>query len=118
MGKKLARNAEKMRIETLQTARRERLAKAGMLLERWGQADRLPLESTPELAESDPLFIEDKMTLEVIHSLNASALEIAILHWAKGLSAVEIAEHHAIPRSDVRQTLGLVVEQVANKVLM
>lgn len=118
MGKKLARNAEKMRIEAMQIARRERTTKATILLERWGQVERMPFDSAPELAESDPDYIEDKMTQEVIHSLNAQTQTLASLHWSQGLSAVEIAEQQAVSRNEVRQTLGFIVEQVANKVLM
>lgn len=118
MGKKLNRNAAKLRMANLQEARRERIARAGLLLERWGQQDRQPLNVPVAESEQDSSYIEDQMTAEVINSLAGDTRDIARLHWASGLSAVEIAEQQTLPRAEVRQYLGFVVEQVANKVLM
>ncbi|MDT8310453.1 MAG: hypothetical protein RQ732_03305 [Methylophaga sp.] len=118
MGKKLNRNAAKLRMSNLQEARRERVARAGFLLERWGQQDRQPLIQPVAESEQDSNYIEDQMTAEVINSLTCDTRDIARQHWASGLSAVEIAEQQNMPRNLVRQHLGFVVEQVANKVLM
>jgi hypothetical protein len=52
VGKKLNRTAGKMRIETLQNQRKERIAKAGLLLERWGQQERVPVSGGAELSRS------------------------------------------------------------------
>ena len=54
MGKKLNRTAGKVRIEALQHQRKERISKAGLLLERWGQQDRMPVTGELELSEVDP----------------------------------------------------------------
>lgn len=118
MGKKLNRNAAKQRMTNLQAARQERISRAGLLLERWGQQDRQPLIQPVAESEQDSSFIEDQMTLEVINTLTNDTLDIARLHWASGLSAAEIAEQQALPRNAIRQHLGFVIEQVANKVLM
>ena len=117
MGKKLNRNAAKLRMTNLQEARRERIARAGLLLERWGQQDRQPLIQPIAESEQDSSYIEDQMTAEVINSLTTDNRDIARLHWAEGLSAAEIAEKQTLPRNEIRQHLGFVVEQVANKVL-
>lgn len=117
MGKKLNRTAGKMRIEALQNQRKERITKAGLLLERWGQQERVPVIGELELSDTDPEFIEDQMTAEVLSSLSAEQMRIASQHWVQGHSAVEIAELEDQPRSEIRQTLALVVEQVADKVL-
>ncbi len=117
MGKKLNRNAAKLRMSNLQQARRDRISRAGLLLERWGQQDRQPLLQPIAEADQDSSFIEDQMTAEVINSLTSDTRDIARLHWASGLSAAEIAEQHIMPRNAVRQSLGFIVEQVADKVL-
>lgn len=117
MGKKLNRTAGKTRIETLQNQRRERITKAGLLLERWGQQERVPVSDELELGELDLDFIEDQMTAEVLSSLTADQMHIARQHWSAGHSAAEIAEMEDQPRSEIRQILGFVVEQVADKVL-
>lgn len=117
VGKKLNRTAGKMRIETLQNQRKELIAKAGLLLERWGQQERVPDSGGTELSEVDPEFIEDQMTAEVLSSLTAEQMRIVTQHWSQGHSAVEIAEMENQPRSEIRQTLALVIEQVADKVL-
>ncbi|HCD04191.1 MULTISPECIES: hypothetical protein [unclassified Methylophaga] len=117
MGKKLNRTAGKMRIETLQNQRKERLTKAGLLLERWGQQERVPAPFELEISEVDPEFIEDKMTAEVLSSLTIDQMRIARQHWSEGHSAAEIAEFEEQPRNEIRQTLGFVIEQVADKVL-
>lgn len=118
MGKKLNRTAAKLRMTHQQAARRDRIARAGILLERWGQQDRQPLIQPVADSEQDKTYIEDQMTLEVINSLASDARDIAKLHWAGGLSATEIAEQQTLPRNEIRQHLGFIVEQVANKVLM
>jgi DNA-directed RNA polymerase specialized sigma24 family protein len=118
MGKKLNRNAAKLRMTHLQEARRERVARAGLLLERWGQQDRQPMLQPLAESEQDSTYIEDQMTNEVINSLTHDTRDIARLHWASGLSAAEIADQQVLSRNEVRQHLGFVVEQVANKVLM
>lgn len=118
MGKKLNRNAAKQRMTHLQAARQERISRAGLLLERWGQQDRQPLSQPVAESEQDISFIEDQMTLEVINSLTSDTRDIARLHWASGLSAAEISEQQTLPRNEIRQHLGFVIEQVANKVLM
>lgn len=117
VGKKLNRTAGKVRIETLQNQRRERIAKAGLLLERWGQQLRQPAIRDPEAVETDMDFIEDQMTAEILSSLTAEKMHIVRQHWSEGHSAAEIAEMEDLPRSEVRQTLGFAVEQVADKVL-
>ena len=117
MGKKLNRTAGKTRIETLQNQRKERIAKAGLLLERWGQQERVPVSDENELSEIDPDFIEDQMTAEVLSSLTAEQMRIVSQHWSAGHSAAEIAELEEQPRNEIRQILGFVVEQVADKVL-
>lgn len=117
MGKKLNRTAEKMRIATLQNQRKERVSKAGLLLERWGQQQRVPVIDELVVSEVAPEFIEDKMTVEVLSSLTSEQIYIARQHWSEGHSAVEIAEMEEQPRSGIRQTLGFVIEQVADKVL-
>ncbi|MEX0615784.1 MAG: hypothetical protein WD177_07740 [Methylophaga sp.] len=118
MGKKLNRNAAKQRMTNLQAARQERISRAGLLLERWGQQDRQPLIQPVAESEQDISFIEDQMTLEVINSLTSDTRDIARLHWSSGLSAAEISEQQTLPRNTIRQHLGFVIEQVANKVLM
>lgn len=118
MGKKLNRNAAKLRMSNLQAARQERITRAGLLLERWGQQDRQPLTQPIAESEQDSSFIEDQMTAEVINSLASDTRDIARLHWASGLSAAEIAEQQILPRNAIRQHLGFVIEQVASKVLM
>jgi len=118
MGKKLNRNAAKQRMTNLQVARQERISRAGLLLERWGQQDRQPLIQPVAESEQDNSFIEDQMTLEVINSLTSDTRDIARLHWASGLSAAEISEQQTLSRNAIRQHLGFVIEQVANKVLM
>lgn len=118
MGKKLNRNAAKLRMTNLQEARRERISRAGLLLERWGQQDRQPLLQPVPESEQDSSYIEDQMTAEVINSLTEDTLQLARLHWASGLSAAEIAEQQLLPRNEIRQRLGFVIEQIANKVLM
>jgi DNA-directed RNA polymerase specialized sigma24 family protein len=117
VGKKLNRTAGKTRIETLQNQRKERIAKAGLLLERWGQQERVPVSDEYELSEIDPDFIEDQMTAEVLSSLTAEQMRIVRQHWSAGHSAAEIAEMEEQPRNEIRQILGFVVEQVADKVL-
>ncbi|AFJ03185.1 hypothetical protein Q7C_2046 [Methylophaga frappieri] len=118
MGKKLNRTATKLKMTAQQEARRERLNRAGILLERWGQKSRQPIMPMLHEGESDPAFIEDQMTSEVVNALTRDARNIAELHWSSGFSAAEIAEQQALTRNAVRQQLGFVVEQVANKVLM
>ncbi|HAD29962.1 hypothetical protein C9933_00815 [Methylophaga nitratireducenticrescens] len=117
MGKKLNRTAGKVRIEALQHQRKERISKAGLLLERWGQQDRMPVTGELELSEVDPEFIEDQMTAEVLSSLTAEKMRIVRQHWSAGHSAAEIAEMEDQPRNEIRQVLGFVVEQIADKVL-
>src|SRR5690554_94424 len=117
VGKKLSRTAGKVRIETLQNQRKERISKAGLLLERWGQQERIPVIGELELSEVDPDFIEDQMTAEVLGSLTVEKRRIARQHWSEGYSAAEIAEMEQQTRSEVRQVLGFIIEQVADKVL-
>lgn len=78
MGKKLNRTAGKVRIEALQNQRKERISKAGLLLERWGQQDRMPVTGELELSEVDPEFIEDQMTAEVLSSLTAEKCVLSV----------------------------------------
>ena len=117
MGKKLNRNAAKLRMTNMQEARRERITRAGLLLERWGQQVRQPLHIPVAESDIDNSYIEDQMTIEVINSLTGDTRDIARLHWSEGLSAAEIAEQQTLHRNEIRQHLGFVVEQVANKVL-
>lgn len=117
MGKKLSRTAGKVRIETLQNQRKERISKAGFLLERWGQQERIPVIGEVESSEIDPDFIEDQMTAEVLGSLTVEKQRIARQHWSEGYSAAEIAEMEQQTRSEIRQVLGFIIEQVADKVL-
>lgn len=117
MGKKLNRTAGKLRIEALQNQRKERIVKAGILLERWGQQERVPVIGDVESNETDSEFIEDQMTAEVVSSLTANQKHIVSQHWSQGHSAAEIAEMANQPRNEIRQTLAFVIEQVADKVL-
>ena len=117
MGKKVSRTAAKVRIETLQSQRKERNSRAGFLLERWGQQERIPIIGDLGASENDPDFIEDQITAEIIGSLSAEKRRIARQHWSEGYSAAEIAELEQQTRSEVRQTLSLILQQVADKVL-
>jgi hypothetical protein len=44
-------------------------------------------------------------------------MRIVRQHWSAGHSAAEIAEMEDQPRNEIRQVLGFVVEQIADKVL-